>query len=336
MTSRAPKSVEERSDRVTAMLLGGAIGDALGSAYEMLASSAIEKHLGSSIAEDFEPALEGSLLWEREPGQPTDDTAMALSVALALASRKPITADLFASRFLEDLDFRSGPFGAMFWNGGPGGATTRALRRLHAGAAAATNGHADDGGNGAAMRAHPVGSLRDRQTALEVAATQAKVTHGHPAAIAAAQAVAALVFDALAGVEPSERPPIGIDDPTFLEAWNDAHRDLTRADRLPSHLRNAAMSGWVTVATAHAISLLYDDEPNLAIGAAAASGGDTDTVASIVGAIVGARHGSSALSSRWIEGLADGTAETCVALAGRLILATDDHGRGFSSETEGS
>jgi ADP-ribosylglycohydrolase len=83
------------------------------------------------------------------------------------------------------------------------------------------------------------------------------------------------------------------------------------------------MSGWVTVTTAHAITLLYDDEPTLAIGAAAASGGDTDTVASIVGAIVGARHGSAALTSRWIENLADGTAETCVAIAGQLILAMD-------------
>jgi ADP-ribosylglycohydrolase len=317
------------------MLLGGAIGDALGSAYEMLGSSAIEKHLGSSIAQDFEPALEGSLLWEREPGQPTDDTAMALSVALALASGQPITPELFAARFLEDLDFRSGRFGAMFWNGGPGGATTRALRRLHAGAAPATNGHADDGGNGAAMRVHPVGCLRDRQTVLEVAAMQAKVTHGHPAAIASAQAVAALVFDALAGVAPSKRPPLGIDDFTFLEAWSESHHDLTRGDRLPSNLRNAAMSGWVTVATAHAITLLYDDEPHLAIGAAAASGGDTDTVASIVGAIVGARHGSAALTSRWIESLAAGTAETCVAIAGQLILATDNRGRASSSETEG-
>ncbi len=83
------------------------------------------------------------------------------------------------------------------------------------------------------------------------------------------------------------------------------------------------MSGWVTVATAHAITLIYADEPELAIGAAAASGGDTDTVACIVGALMGARHGVAALTTRWIEGLADGVAETCTAIAGHLVLATD-------------
>ncbi len=83
------------------------------------------------------------------------------------------------------------------------------------------------------------------------------------------------------------------------------------------------MSGWVTVATAHAITLIYANEPELAIGAAAASGGDTDTVACIVGALVGARHGVAALPSRWINGLANGIAETCTAIAAHLIRVTD-------------
>jgi hypothetical protein len=51
----------------------------------------------------------------------------------------------------------------------------------------------------------------------------------------------------------------------------------------------------------------YRDErlgdPERAIAAAVGSGGDTDTVGSIVGGIVGARHGRSALSTRWIKGL---------------------------------
>jgi len=65
------------------------------------------------------------------------------------------------------------------------------------------------------------------------------------------------------------------------------------------------MSGWVTVATAHAISYVYQDEPKRAIAAAAASGRDTDTVATIVGAIVGARCGVDALNPEWRIGLQD-------------------------------
>jgi hypothetical protein len=144
----------------------------------------------------------------------------------------------------------------MFWDGGPGGATTRALARLRSGTDAATCGHADDGGNGAAMRVHPVGFLTGRDEVLRVAALQARVTHGHRAAIAAAQAVAVLVHDALAGREPSGEPPPGIEDGTFIAAWRAMHRDIVPGGPLPAQLRNIGMSGWATVAGAHAIELI--------------------------------------------------------------------------------
>jgi ADP-ribosylglycohydrolase len=63
------------------------------------------------------------------------------------------------------------------------------------------------------------------------------------------------------------------------------------------------MSGWETVAAAHAITMCFPNDPAGAIGAAAASGGDTDTVAAIVGAIVGARYGVNALPSHLRTGL---------------------------------
>jgi ADP-ribosylglycohydrolase len=276
--------------------------------------------LGSAFALDFHPALRGSLLAPRAPGRPTDDTALALSLAFTLTCGAPLDAALCAKRFLADLDRTHGEFAAMFWEGGPGGATTRALRSLQRGAAPATNGHPDDGGNGAAMRAHPVGCLRDRETVLRVAAMQAKVTHGHPAAVAAAQAVAVLVFDGIAGVAASSDVPLGVDEPIFAAAWRKAHRDLVRGERLPAHLRNVAMSGWETVAAAHAISLLYDGYPERAIAAAAASGGDTDTVACIAGGIVGARCGRGALPARWIAGLDAHAAEACGRAAELLAL----------------
>ena len=293
-----------RADRIAGCLYGAAIGDALGSAFEFVDSGAIERSLGELIVREYRAALPGSLLYPREPGRPTDDTAMALSVAAALASGEPFTPELFARRFFEDLNRHHGRFGAMFWDGGPGGATTRALSRLKRGAEPATCGHPEDGGNGAAMRAHPVGFLPDRDVVLEVAATQARVTHGHPAAIAAAAAVAVLVYDALHDVTPSSEVPAGITDVTFVKTWHELHRDLLPSGfRLPSRLRNVAMSGWETVAAAHAIALCFPDDPAVAIGVAAASGGDTDTIASIAGAIVGARSGIAAFPTSWLEGL---------------------------------
>jgi hypothetical protein len=47
----------------------------------------------------------------------------------------------------------------------------------------------------------------------------------------------------------------------------------------------------------------HADDIESGIAIAAASGGDTDTVASIVGAMLGAVHGRHALPQRWIDGL---------------------------------
>jgi ADP-ribosylglycohydrolase len=309
-----------RADRIAGCLYGAAIGDALGSAFEFIKSDAIERRLGEPIAREFVQAIPGSLLYPREPGRPTDDTAMALSVALAIAGDEPLTAGLFAKRFLEDLDRVHGRFGEIFWTGGPGGATTRSLSRLKRGADPATCGHPEDGGNGTAMRAHPVGFLADRDTVLEVAAIQARVTHGHPAAIAAAAAVAVLVYDALQGDGASIDVPDGIVDATFVTSWHELHRDLVPSGlRLPNRLRNVAMSAWETVAAAHAIAMCFAGDPVTAIGVAAASGGDTDTVATITGAIVGARSGLSAFPTTWLEGL---TARPIVEDALQELLAS--------------
>jgi poly(ADP-ribose) glycohydrolase ARH3 len=294
----------QRASAIAGTMYGAAIGDALGSAFEFLGAEAIEEVLGEPFVWRYMSPVPGSLLDEREPGWPTDDTAMALSVARTIAAGSDFSAAAFANGFLQDLDRNNGRFGRMFWDGGPGIATTGALERLRRGAEPSTCGLLDDGGNGAAMRAHPIGTIRDRRDVLEIAKTQALVTHGHPAAVAAAQAVAVLVHDALAGLETTIQPPAGIDDPAFLTAWVDAHRGIRRRmERLPAHLLSAQMSGWATVATAHAISYIYQDEPKRAFAAAAASGGDTDTVASIVGALVGARCGVEALEPDWLEGL---------------------------------
>jgi ADP-ribosylglycohydrolase len=312
-----------RHDRIAGVMFGAAIGDALGSAFEMLQSDVIVRHLQSTYVSDYEPALRGSLLYGRGLARPTDDTAMALSVAFALARRQPLTPDLFAQAFLADLEPGSGSIAEMFWTGGPGGATTRALRRLKRGAPAASNGHVDDGGNGAAMRAHPVGCLDDRDEVLRVAAMQAKVTHGHPAAVAAAQAVAVLVHAAIVGQPTSSALPHGISDQVFAAEWHRAHQVLVAGDGLPTHLRNAAMSGWATVSAAHAISLIHEGDPERAIGAAAASGGDTDTIASIVGALVGARCGLSSLPSRWLAGLSPDASLSCSTAASALATRGD-------------
>jgi ADP-ribosylglycohydrolase len=294
-----------RYHRIAGSLFGSAIGDAMGAAFEFANSDMIARHLdGRFSVSDFMYPIPSSLLYGRGNAWPTDDTAMAFCVAATLLRFADPSAADFAADFLRFLVDPEGRYGRMFWEGAPGGATTRALARLDWDFAPESFGEPDDGGNGAAMRAHPVGFLTRREDVLVLASRQACVTHGHPSAIAAAQAVAVLVHDAIAGGTPSLDPPVGIDDPLFIGAWHSSHKHLKLTNgRLPKHLRDANMSGWETVAAAHAITMCFPNDPAGAIGAAAASGGDTDTVAAIVGAIVGARYGVNALPSHLRTGL---------------------------------
>ncbi len=294
-----------RYDRIAGSLFGSAIGDAMGAPFEFVSSDLIAEHLdGRFSVSDFMYPMPSSLLYGRGNAWPTDDTAMAFCVAATLLRVADPSAADFAADFLRLLVDSDGRYRPMFWEGAPGGATTRALARLERDFAPESFGEPDDGGNGAAMRAHPVGFLKRREDVLVVASRQACVTHGHPAAIAAAQAVALLVHDAIDGAEPSANPPPDVADSLFIEAWQSAHKQLKLVrGRLPTHLRDVGMSGWETVAAAHAITLCFPNDPAAAIGAAAASGGDTDTIAAIVGAIVGARYGLSALPLQLRTGL---------------------------------
>jgi ADP-ribosylglycohydrolase len=85
--------VEERSDRVAGVLVGGACGDALGVPYEF-----------GSRALDGEPLMLGGGLGDYAPGEYSDDTQMAVCIAEVAAVhadlREPAALDLIAAGFL--------------------------------------------------------------------------------------------------------------------------------------------------------------------------------------------------------------------------------------------
>jgi ADP-ribosylglycohydrolase len=290
-------------DRVSGMMFGAAIGDALGSAFEFVSSRKIEAALGGPCAREYCDALAGSLMHPRPAGLPTDDTAMTLALVDALCDPGPSSVEPFHRRFVEALARGAGPVADLFWTGGPGGACIAMLRVGLAGAGPFESLDPNAGGNGAAMRAHPCGIFSDREAVAEVAALQARFSHPHRAAVASAQVVALVVHEALITGRLAADCPPEVRDSTMRRAWDEMHRGSERGARLPSQLVDVDMAGWNTVAAAHAIAALYEGDPEAGIGFAAASGKDTDTVASIVGAMLGAVHGRRALPQRWIDGL---------------------------------
>ena len=301
----AHSSKADVEERFLGSLVGGAIGDALGAAFEFVSSKQIAASIGGPVVRNYSIGLGGSLMVGHPAGMPTDDTAMTLALLASLeAATFPLRmADVHAT-LCGSLNGGYPIAERMFSHGGPGGACLDMLRVAKAGAGPFESLNLEAGGNGAAMRAHVCGLFPDRALVAEFAAAQAALSHPHPAAVAAAQTIALIAHDGFyKGTFTTELPP-EITQPQMVAAWRAAHEDLVRGEHLPRHLRDVDMAGWNTVSAAHAIASLYADDIEMAIGMAAASGKDTDTIASMVGAMLGAVHGYGALPQRWIDGLA--------------------------------
>jgi ADP-ribosylglycohydrolase len=137
------------------------------------------------------------------PWRWTDDTHMALSIVEVLRDHGRINQDVLARAFAER--FMQEP-----WRGYAGGAK-RLLTRIACGDDwnAAAQGLFGGGsyGNGAAMRAAPIGGFfsGDPVRAAEEARLSAVITHAHPEGQAGAMAVAAAAAIASAGELPSAR-----------------------------------------------------------------------------------------------------------------------------------
>jgi ADP-ribosylglycohydrolase len=157
----------------------------------------------------------------------------------------------------------------------------------------------------------PVGYLyQTAPTRLrEVAHAAGLATHAHPAADAAAIAAAYLVKLALDGVHPENFVTETMEfvsgisdefDETLLKVghvseWKDEFAAI-----------NHIGSGWVApeaVAMAIYCTIRYPDDFENALRRAVNIPGDSDSVGSIVGGILGARLGLKAISKTWITRL---------------------------------
>lgn len=134
------------------------------------------------------------------PWRWTDDTAMAISIAVELRDRGTIDPDSLAKRFADR--FIAEP------NRGYGAGAARLLTRVAHGASwraevAAMFGGKGSYGNGAAMRAAPIGAhFESLDRVIDEARRSAEPTHAHREGIAGAIAVAVaarLIRDGLAG-----------------------------------------------------------------------------------------------------------------------------------------
>ena len=304
------------AERVAASLIGLAIGDVVGSAVEGDPAAAARQYVEQELAGGLHRARPRPPL---APGQYTDDTILAREL---LASVVVGGVDLPAfGRRLADLHAAGAIPGI-----GPG--TAAATERIRHGTSPLEAGTpAPYAGNGAAMRAGPLGVLfsRDPTRLVAVARDQAMVTHRDPRAVAGAVTIAAAAaiaarpgaFDLATAVSELTElvQPVDWEMANVLSLLGEWHREtmsIAAAFALEDLTEVAPREGqglmpYVVATVWWALFAAFRNLDDFAgaIRSAIWIGVDTDTLAAMAGSIVGARVGLAGLPADLVHTLHD-------------------------------
>lgn len=289
-------------DRFMGCLLGLAVGDALGSRVEGYPPEAVRRSdLG--IVEFLEE------LWGWSQGRWTDDTKMALALAESIADSSDFNPESVAKRYLEW--YESGD-----WRG-IGNIVQQGLSNLKEGYSWRESGIKADwaAGNGTAMRVAPIGLLdvNNLEKLRKDAADDAIITHNNHEAINGSIAVAYAVARLANGdidIESLIPKTVEFIHPSdVLLRLEVAQKLFEQGVSAADALLDLGTSGYVveTIASAFFCFISSPDSFETAVYNAIRGGNDTDTVAAITGALLGAYHGFEAIPLPWREEVEDST-----------------------------
>jgi len=299
-------------DRFRGTILGTALGDALGAPFE-----------GHAVVDPADLTA-----WETAsaPLRWTDDTAMTLAVGESLVDRGGFDGAHMAQQLAEtwaqdpDRGYGAGPpqvFRALL----DGAAWDAPARTLFGG----EGSH----GNGAAMRAAPVGlaCLPAPIHTAALARQTAAITHTHELGVlgAALQATAVNRLVADRSTDAASLAETLLNDLRPLATGTPYDEQLDRVAALPpsphpQRVAAAVGNGVAAVQSVPAALAAFLGTPRSfrdTVRCAVLTGGDTDTIAAMAGALSGAHLGASRLPVTWQLRLED--APRLHRLADRLL-----------------
>ena len=310
-------------DRIAGALLALAIGDALGNTSESRLPH--DRRAQHGEIRDYLPNRKAD---HRRVGLPSDDTQLAFWTLEHVLDHGRVVPDRLAATFADGRRI----YGL--------GSTVRAFLSSYARGAPWYEAAQRSAGNGAVMRIAPVivPHLARPTTALwRDAILAGGVTHNDASSIAACVAVTGLVWEALAMSRPPEprwwldryvalarpiegdaalQPRGGEIMGTFTgPIWHLVETEVASALDADLDVRTAGQRWYSgaflleTMPTVLHILARHADDPEEAIVRAVNDTRDNDTIAAIVGAVVGALHGRAALPRRWVDGLLGRTRE---------------------------
>ena len=275
------------------VLLGLAVGDALGRPVEFKTRQQIQQRHGTLTE------MIGNGTWSQPSGTITDDTEQALAIARSLATQGRFDPADIARRFVDWYD--SDPFDV-------GVMTQKSLHRLRQGEAWEEAGRrvwresseGKNAGNGSVMRSPPLaiayGSAPTKLTTVSMETSV--ITH----ADYRCQYGSAILNLTIAAILQGKSAPL---QSAINHVESSAPEELLNAlEPIASGepVQSLPTSGYVvhTLQTAFHDGLRSDSVEE-AIVTAVNRGGDTDTIGAITGAIAGARFGNEDIPDNWLD-----------------------------------
>ncbi|GHH35044.1 ADP-ribosylglycohydrolase family protein [Lentzea cavernae] len=296
------------SDRALAAFRGLALGDALGMPTQSMSRAEILADHGP-ITGLLDAGPRQRIAAGMAAGSITDDTEQAVLLAELLVEGDGVVDPVELARRLLAWETRMRERGSLDLLGP---STKAALARLEAGVPADEAGRTG-ATNGAAMRITPVGiaaDASDLKSFVDVVARTSAPTHNTGLGIAAAAAVGAAVSAGVGGASLPEAVEVAIaaaDEGGRRGYWVAGGSIAARLRWALPHLASlrpadretalidvvgTSVAAQESVVAALALAALADD-PWDALCQAAGLGGDTDTIAAMAGAVLGATHGGS-------------------------------------------
>lgn len=266
--------------RARGCMMGQLTGDALGSQVEFMNANRIRKHYPDGVR-----VITGGGSWETIPGQPTDDSEMALALARSIIAQKGYSAKAVRQAYRNWL--ASEPFDC--------GNTVRTS--LHG----ACDPYSQ--ANGALMRISPLaiyGVGKDPEELAQWAREDAALTHVHTVCgdvnavfcVGVAQCITS-------GCGPEEAYEFMVEYARQQNA-SESVLDAMAAAKQDKPVCDAQYKGWVLVAWQNALwQLLHAPTFEDGVVDTVMQGGDTDTNAAICGALLGAVYGIDAVPQQW-------------------------------------
>lgn len=309
------------ASRITGLLVGAAVGDALGAPFEFKPAGSYAKRFPRPVRGGIGELIGGGgFNWA--PGEFTDDTQMAVVLAESLLSN-----DLTLNRDHLFASWREWASEARDI-----GNTTRHALSFERWQDVRHHNPEMTAANGALMRAFPLAALGvDHTRRREWTLQQAELTHAHPDAGFGAWLGVAMMRAALEGKDPFDRLSAELEKlpsesrdrfaPLLAETWE------------PSMLRGGNGSVWGCLACA-VWALRGAKSFEDAVVRAVNVGDDADTVACVAGALAGAKFTEQGIPSRWLAYVHGTANSTTYRLEDLEMLARRLGGRRVNTPTK--